>query len=295
MSTISGSTTERQRLLVGFDGSDAATEALGWAGRLARRDGSEIVVARMFTPGQAEVSPEGYADLLQGAMNQVEEVAAELLDPLGVTYRTVVEPGTEDALLRVADLNNADLIVVGPRGDGGFAALHIGSTAHHLAHCAERPVAIIPSHPASTSFDTIVVGIDGSSGSTAAVDWSSSFAMRTGAEVVAVHSFEPFIQWVPESDPTSIMRSIEREIDECTKAMRAQGVRVRTTIVKDIHPVAALASIIEKERAGLAVVGRRGRGGFAGLILGRVPEQLVHHAHVPVVVVPSRQGPGAPE
>lgn len=276
----------RRRVLVGIDRSDAAAGALRWAGRLAQLDGSELVAVHMFCPDQAEVDPERYEEQLQEASGAIESGVAQVLDPLAVTYQTVVEPGTADDLLQAATQHDADLLVVGPRGEGGFANLHIGSTAHHLAHRADRPLAIVPSVRAGAPFDRIVVGIDGSTGSAAAVDWSTRCALRTGAEVLAVSSFEPFLEWVPDSDPNSIMRSVERTVHESTATMRAQGVKVRTKVVQDIHPVAALAAAVEREGAGLAVVGRRGNGGFSGLLLGRVPEQLVHHAHVPVVVVP---------
>ena len=52
-------------------------------------------------------------------------------------------------------------------------------------------------------------------------------------------------------------------------------------------PVAALSRAVEAHRGSVAVVGTRGQGGFAGLRLGRVPLQLLHHAAVPVVIVPA--------
>ncbi len=277
-----------RRMVVGNDGSDSAARALAWAGRLAQRSGAEVVVARMFSPVEAEVSPEVFDELEQDASGDVERIALELLGPLGISYRTMVEPGTPDGLLRLGDDLDADLIVVGTRGEGGFAALHIGSTAHHLAHRAERPLAIIPIAGADASFDRIVVGIDGSTGSTSAAAWGGALAMSTGSEVIAVQSFEPYVEWVPDSDPQSVMSSVAHDTDECTAAMRAQGVQVRTQVVKDVHPVAALAAAVEQESAGVAVVGRRGHGGLAGQLLGGVPERLLHHTHIPVVVVPSR-------
>ncbi|MCA1843627.1 MAG: universal stress protein, partial [Actinobacteria bacterium] len=104
---------------------------------------------------------------------------------------------------------------------------------------------------------------------------------------IAVCAFEPFLEWVPEWDPRSWPQAVERQLeDRWVAPLREAGVTVRTRLVKDIHPVAALAGVVADEGAGLAVVGARGIGGFLGLRLGRVPIQLVHHTHVPVVVVP---------
>ncbi len=76
--------------------------------------------------------------------------------------------------------------------------------------------------------------------------------------------------------------------------LRQAGVSVRTRIIDDTHPVAALAGVVEVEGARLAVVGTRGSGGFLGLRLGRVPIQMVHHTQMPVVLVPSPPSAASP-
>lgn len=73
---------------------------------------------------------------------------------------------------------------------------------------------------------------------------------------------------------------------EWVAPLRAANVPVRTRIIEDIHPVAALATAVEDEGGGLLVVGTRGFSGVVGLRLGRVPIQLVHHTQMPVVLVP---------
>lgn len=287
MSERSEVATETRRLVVGIDGSSSATHALEWAGQLAVADGCEVVVAHMFTPSEAEVTPDRYDELMRTIADDVASTASDLLEPLGVRHRVVVEPGAAEDLLVVGDRHDADLLVVGPHVTGA-AATHLDSTAHHLAHRSTRPFAIVPERPrVSSSFDRIVVGVDGSTGSAAALEWCADLATACGAAVIAVESFEPLVEWVPESDPNSIMQARREELDASVAPMRAKGIEVRTEVVRDIHPVAALASVIERECAALAVVGRRGSGGFSGLVLGRVPEQLVHHSRVPVVVVPS--------
>jgi len=95
------------------------------------------------------------------------------------------------------------------------------------------------------------------------------------------------VEWVSQSDPRSWRQAAERTLeDDWVAPLREAGVDVRTRITEDIHPVAALAGVVEEERAGVVVVGTRGIGGFLGLRLGRVPMQLVHHTQMPVVLVP---------
>jgi nucleotide-binding universal stress UspA family protein len=275
-----------KHLLVGVDGSDASAAALCWAGRLARLVGAEVVVATVFRPDQAEVTPEHHAELARDAERRLESEWSEPLRGTGVQHRSVLVTGTPDALLEAADREDADLVVVGPRGHGGFASLHLGSLAHHLAHHTSRPLAIVPAPGAQADIERIVVGVDGSQGSGAAVRWCADLARVVHAEVLAVHAFEPLAEWVPESDPRSWRQRTEREIDEWVAPLRSAGVSLRTRIIKDIHPVAALAHAIDDEGADLAVVGTRGLGGFSGMRLGRVPVQLVHRTQIPVVLVP---------
>jgi nucleotide-binding universal stress UspA family protein len=108
--------------------------------------------------------------------------------------------------------------------------------------------------------------------------------------VVAALAFEPFVEWVPESNPKSWRRLAERQMSEWVTPLRALGVRVDTTIVEYIHPVGALAETAERRYAQLIVVGTHGRGGFPRTRLGGVALHLVHHARLPVVLVPHAHG-----
>jgi nucleotide-binding universal stress UspA family protein len=281
-----GASSALHRIVVGVDGSDSAAGALTWAARLAGVTSSEVVVAHAFEPDQAEVSPERSETMKRDAESRLADEWSAPLRERDVRYRPLLVEGLPAVLLDVADEVDAGLVVVGPKVVGDVAALHIGSLAHHLAHHTRRPLAIVSARAAPAGFDRIVVGVDGSDGSAAAVDWCAEVARAANAEVLAVYAFEPLVEWVPESDPRSWHQVVEREMTEWVAPLRAAGVPVATRIMKDTHPVAALANAIEHDRADLVVVGTRGRGGLGGLRLGHVAIQLVHHAHIPVVLVP---------
>src|SRR3546814_4755507 len=101
-----------KRVLVGADGSDAADAARGWGGRLAHAVGAEVVVASVFGPVQAEVSPEKYEELKDEAGRRL---AVEWSGPLagsGVPHRPLLLTGPPDALLEAAEQEDAYLVVV---------------------------------------------------------------------------------------------------------------------------------------------------------------------------------------
>ena len=134
----------------------------------------------------------------------------------------------------------------------------------------------------------IVVGVDGSPASQAALAWAVDEAELRDCEVEAVHAWSPIV-FAPVTgmvpSPTLAPEDLEREAVELLgTALEAVG------NPPSARPVAAAGGVAEvllshAKGAELVVVGSRGRGGFAGLLLGSVSQQVAHHAPCPVVIV----------
>ncbi len=141
--------------------------------------------------------------------------------------------------------------------------------------------------------DTIVVGLDGSTGSARALAWAIGLAELVSAEVVAVHGIG-LLSWGDDGlpVPSQTMRAeIERRCrEEWSEPLRSSEIVGRVEI-RDGHPVSVMLSVIEALGADLAVVGSRGVGGFPELLLGSTSHQLTQHCPVPVVIIPPRDGP----
>jgi nucleotide-binding universal stress UspA family protein len=138
------------------------------------------------------------------------------------------------------------------RGAGGFAHLHLGSVAHHLAHHTRVPLAIVPTSAAGHPVKRIVIGVDGSSGSGAAVAFCAALAPRLAATVVAVYAEEPFVEWVSESATRNWRRHAEAEVRRWVSPIEDNGVPVTVDVDRDVHPVAALSRAIDAEPDTLA-------------------------------------------
>lgn len=281
-----GDTTRLPQILVGVDGSAASLDALRWAAGFADAAGAEITAVQAFTPRRAKTPSAEHDRLRSGAEKRLITLSAKV--DTAVPVSSLVVDGEPDELLSLA-AQSADLLVVGTRGAGGLARLHLGSVAHHLAHRSSVPLAIVPTTAAGDRVDRIVIGVDGSPGSAAAVRFCATIAPLLNAPVVAVYAFEPFVEWVPENDPQSWHRIAEADVHEWVAPIEAAGVPVQVDVQRDIHPVGALRRAIEAEPNTLAVVGARGLGGFTGRRLGRVPLQLVHHSDAVVVMVPTSE------
>ncbi len=138
----------------------------------------------------------------------------------------------------------------------------------------------------------IVVGVDGSKASDAALAWALEQARHTGDEVQALHAWQ-----YPEIGEWMSVNPFELQHDElragAVQVLRAALERAGDHADVTVDPVVGTGRtaelLLEAARdADLLVVGSRGHGGFTGLLLGSVSQHCVHHATCPVVVVPER-------
>jgi nucleotide-binding universal stress UspA family protein len=140
---------------------------------------------------------------------------------------------------------------------------------------------------------TIVVGVDGSEHSAAAMAWAVSMARGMGSQIVAVYGVAPTIyvdamytssMMPPEYDP-EWRAAIKKELDEdWTKVARDAGVSCRS-LMKDGRPATVITEVADEVGADVIVIGRRGRSGVGELLLGSVSHEVVLHTKRPVLVV----------
>jgi Universal stress protein UspA and related nucleotide-binding proteins len=145
----------------------------------------------------------------------------------------------------------------------------------------------------------IVVGVDGSEHSAAALDWAVRMAKGMGSEVVAVFAIAPPVYFdagfmapvaPPQFDPEwrAAMKT-EFEGQWCER-LRNAGVPYRT-IMEDGRPASVIARVADGIDADVIVAGRRGRGGVAELVLGSVSHELVLHSKRPILLISTAMQP----
>lgn len=142
--------------------------------------------------------------------------------------------------------------------------------------------------------DRIVVGVDGSESSVAALRYAARLADAFDAplEALTTWTFPPYAGaslvagWDPERDAAD---TLDAAVE------RAFGGSVPEGLTRTVLVGPAARTLIEvSDRCGMLVLGSRGHGGFAGLLLGSVSSACAEHAHCPVVVVHGRRGTPAP-
>ena len=144
-----------------------------------------------------------------------------------------------------------------------------------------------------SDYRKIVVGVDGSEASLKAVIWATHEAKLRDSEIEIIHSWSmPFVV-----DPMAMMPMmfpIEEMVADANKIVAAAAAKVisidsKIRVVSRIERGSASEHLITASKsADLVVVGSRGHGGFAGLLLGSVAQQVANHASCPAVIVPAK-------
>jgi nucleotide-binding universal stress UspA family protein len=234
-------------------------------------------------------------DLRDSARQQIARavtVAHEVASELVVAEELVEGPPAPALLDRAGD----GLLVVGEHGAGGLDPPFAGSVATTVAAHAAGPVVVVRGIAHTDPDAPVVVGVDGSPASSAAIDFAVEAADAAACPLVAVHTYWDLLVG-PELpavlDWDAIAEDERRVLAEQLAGRSGTHPDVTvSTVVERAHPSRVL---LEHARgARLLVVGTRGRGGFAGLLLGSVSRAMVHRAPCPVAVVPPPGGPRHP-
>ena len=292
------------KILIGVDGSGHAERALWWGLQEARFHGASVTVLYAFHV------PEFTGPLDRPVAHEQERAAAQELvakavagagDDVEVDIETVATITDVAARVLLDHARHHDLVVVGSRGRGGFSGLLLGSVSQQVSAHAGVPVAVIPSgrdgDPGPEAVRSIVVGVDGSPHSVQALRWAVDEARVRHCPLTAVYVY-PSPAVTLTSDVLAGLNQVALESFYARSAAVAQ--RVLDELIAERVAPADVAAIERRVVEGSAapflvdeaadpstmlVVGSRGRGGFAGLLLGSVSQQCLHHARGPVVVV----------
>jgi nucleotide-binding universal stress UspA family protein len=289
------------RIIVGVDGSEQSQAALDWALGQAELVGADLVLAHTWnpdsyaTPAMAGVVP----DMIQaGALNdEAEELAQAWLDDLVAATASRTNASVSGVLAsgspagHILDLSaQATMVVVGNRGRGGLRSAVLGSTSQQIAHHAQCPVVVVRDFAAAAG-KQVVVGVDGSPASLAALREAFQQAKLRGASLLMVHAWSTSFAGTLVNSGQEFDRVRASEVDEGWALLNQSLAELQATdqsveIIERLEQASPAAAIIEASKeAVLTVVGSRGRGGFAGLVLGSVSGSVLAHADSAVMVI----------
>lgn len=284
-------------LLIGIDGSVSAKAAARYGSALATALGDQAILAfvnppvEMMSPDvvMPEVWVAGIKREAETALDEASAACAWTSRP----SREVADGPVAATLVALAAKVSAEILIVGRVGHGSVAGAVLGSVADRLAQISDRPVLVLPhedSRGTSASgrrlhFTRILVGVDGSVESQKALGLAMRLAGRLNAQIILANAVSPAAISARRLPGYASWQAAARDWGE--RLVRAEAERLERpceTVVRLERPSSMLCSVAEERDVDLIVVGHRGRGAAARILLGSVADEVLRHSLRPVLV-----------
>lgn len=314
-------------ILVGFDGSANSRQAFDLALEIARRrDWRLHIVASYTVPldmthrSTAGITFELEQRHREEVLDRIEQDTEELIaqaKAAGVSAAVTAKEGHAAGVLRDQS-GSADLAVVGKRGRNAVTGRFMGSVSNSLVAHSKCPTLVVPARwpgggtehereagaPAPDGHFTtedfsgrMVVAVDRDDSATAVVAHAADFAQDfdlpvTLATAIALDAETP--GWLPNLPIRNLVESpkLEAEVAANLERLIAEVKQQHPDLDADARFANGVPSEVFTDAARFArmvVLGSRGRGGFTGLLLGSLSQEVLHRAECPVLVVPTRK------
>ena len=266
-------------ILVATDFNELATAALHAAAGLASKSNAELVVVYAdrfeppveFTATQLPHLAQDLDESRRRAREALEEYVASHV-PSSIPRRLFVrEDLPVSAIVHAADEVDADLIVMGTHGRGGFARLLLGSVAEGVLYTTQRPVLTLRAGATARNIRRILCPIDVSNPPEDALGAASAFAREMHADLTLLNV-------APDERAAEEARAA---LDVIAPAPHAENETTVATMVLPGDPSAAVLEFAERNAIDLIVVGTRGKR----TAFGSVTTRIVRRASCSVLVV----------
>ncbi|MGW8160987.1 MAG: universal stress protein [Desulfobulbales bacterium] len=278
-----------RKILVAYDGSASARNALAVASRLAKEDKSWIKVLTVL-PGYAGdlelIGISRIKETIEGPGNKLLQEARGIADLEDVPILTNMAQGEPyEKIVRVADDENCDLIVMGRHGINKLARALVGSVTARVIGYTQKDVLVVPDGTTLTR-KNILLATDGSPSCEAAADRAIDIAKEQSANLMAlsvVYTNDAYLAMAPGIVDGLIAKTKE-QLAAIVQKGRDAGVEIQT-VVREGEAYEAITSLAQENNIDLIVMGSHGRKGLQRLLMGSVTEKSIGYATCPVLVV----------
>jgi len=280
-------------IVVGIDDSPGAQDALALATRIAATSGAALRLVSAFPysdiPSRGAVP--AYRELLRRDAQATLDRSAAATDATVAATEAIADASPARALHELGERIGAALVVVGSTRRGPLGRVVPGSTGERLLHGATCPVAVVPRGYADRgAIRTVGVGYDGSHESKAALSAACHLARRLGATLRVIRVFDatrvgtPALMTIPGyvTARENLEAQSQESLDTAVAALPADLATESVFVPGNAGPELAAQS----ELVDLMIVGSRGYGPRAAVLLGGVTHTLLRKAGCPVIVLP---------
>jgi nucleotide-binding universal stress UspA family protein len=274
-----------RRIVVAVDGSEPSHRAAAFAVTLAVREGARVTCCSAIDPtaayvAAAEGAPIGFGDTLAALREEARgycEEAIAIAAARGLDAESVVLEGKPPAALELfAEQHGAGAIVVGTHGRRGLARAVIGSVACAIVRSARVPVFTVRADAAVDADGPIVVAVDASQPSLAALHVAIALARSEHTALHLVHVFDTH-----DRQP---MAAATDNLEEIGDRARAEGVAFASELCEG-DPVAQTIAAAARVNARFIATGTHTRSALGRIVAGSFAEKLMRDAPIPVMTV----------
>lgn len=278
------------RLLFPTDGSDAAQSGFEHAVALAADTGAELVVLHVADTSEiSHTRIEG--EVIDAFVEEGESIVEETVAGAGTQdidmMTDVVQGVPDETIVQYAEKYDIDYIVMPTRGREGVQHL-VGSVTERVLRRAPMPVIALPPEPDFEThfpYEEILVAVDGSDPSAAAVAAAAEVATRHGASLHLVHVVEESL--FGGRVPGDVETEAESLVDAAAESLPSSFSGSVTTSVEHASTVEeGLLDYVKAKEIDLVVSGSSGGSGLSQHLIGSTTERLIRRASVPVMAVP---------
>ncbi|MEC4003240.1 universal stress protein [Flavobacterium sp. SUN052] len=269
-----------KKILIPTDFSETAEYALKVAAQIAKKNNGEIILLHMLElPHQGGDAVNSGTDIPEimffknAAISKLEDLMdEEYLDGLKVSEIVQFEMAF-DGILKISQLNNVDLIVMGSHGASGYKEMFIGSNAEKVVRHSEVPVLIIKKEAETFEVNNFVF----------ASDFSDEVKKPFAKAVEFANKFDATLHLVTVNTPNNF-KSTSDAVETMHKFLSGFDVKkVETHIYNETNIEKGILNFANSVNADLIGMSTHGRKGLSHFFNGSISEDLVNHATKPVV------------
>lgn len=319
-----------KQMLIPLDGSSLAEVVFTYAKELSGRLGINLVFLNVCSPEESELLPmrrayvERMAEIVRNQSMEVQKQIGIGTEGKPVEAKAEVVTGyPADEILRYADENQIDLILIATHGRSGIKRWGLGSVADKVLRMSKVPIwlvrASVPKEVIYDEFPTrsILVPLDGSELAESVLPHAEAVAKQRGAELIHVvllrvceladmaftspASYYLMPDRYPPTRPVNWEKYVEQETDRCkstneqylagiAKRLEAAGLRVRIEVIAgklplEVKPADEILDYVSKKPVNLIVMATHGRSGLSRWAYGSVAEKIVYGGNTPVLLI----------
>ena len=282
-----------KKILVAYDGSETAKNALVVSAKLAKQDNSWIKVLAVVPPYDGDLDLIGISNIketIEGPGEELLAEAREIADNEGVHVLTNLAQGEPyEHISFVADDENCDLIVMGRQGVDHFERELMGSVTARVIGYTDRNILVVPENFSwNGKWDSILVATDGSTNSESAYKEALQIAQKCSARIAVIAVVKTDVNNEAVAFAQAAVMELEMKAQNIVNDFKERAAEMDIhveTFVRQGEPHQVITTLAAELNVTAIVMSTYGKTGIKRLLMGSVTERTIGYADCPVLVV----------